>query len=421
MSIILLILLILGLSRLVGELMERFRQPALVGEITVGIVLGPAVLAFISPSVELEVLAEVATFFIVFAAGIEFSLDQVKTRYFNAILTAFMANNVAFFSGFTVGMLFGYSPKVSFFIGTVFSLTALPVALRVLSDLKMDKTEFGRSVITIAIFDDLFSMFLIALVLPLSASQDVTFRTLFDISVKLAVFMAMIFAIRWFFRWRNERAAQYMMHYLRKLRSREAEFAVLLLMGLSFGLLGEYLGITWIIGAFYGGALIGENLVGERVYRKVNVISNSITYGLLAPIFFVYIGINFDVDLGRMSLPTFLMISVAFVAVAFLSKTVGAYIGARLAGVRRRSAEAIGLALNSRGLMGLVIAGFGMELGIISKTVFSLLVIVCMVTTLMTPFFLKRALSAHPEVGCLEEKHAGEGSAGSGNEKGHIL
>lgn len=412
------ILIMLGLTRLAGEYMERRNKPALVGEMMVGIILGPAVVGYIvlnwghietdvfKTGPEIKLLADVATFFLVFSAGMEFSFVTIKRYFFKSLVIAFMAFIVAFFCGMAMGLiLFGNEPNafiIAFFLGTVFSLTALPVALRMLCDMKMDKTRFGMILVTTAIFDDLLAMILLALVVPLSKDNQLTAFHFLLIAAELAVFMVIVFAVDRLFRWRNEKIATYFSHYIRKMHSNQSEFAVILLFGLSFALLGEGLGLTYIIGAFYGGALVSKRIVGERVYKNVTSQLNAITYGFFAPIFFVYIGLNFNITWEGPYVMRFTTLALIFTGVAILGTTIGGYLGAKFVNIKENSSWGLGLGLNSRGIMGLIIASLGYSLGVINAEIFSLLVVVSIITTMMTPYIISYYMKRHPDVKHLE-------------------
>lgn len=396
MEIILTLILILAFSRVVGEMFERKKMPAIIGEITIGILLGPMVLKWINPEMEgLRTLVDLGLFFLVFSAGLEFSLAHIRKSSVKAIPISFMGNNIAFFAGIFMAVALGYSLEVGIFIGASFSLTALPVALHVLSGMGKEKTEFGRTVVSSAVYDDLFSMFLLGIVFSLANTGiTLSYWMLLDTTIRIIVFLGMVYALSRLFLWKYGYIARYVQHYIRKFRSREGEFAIIVLFGMALSLLAESLSISFIIGAFYGGVLIGERVVGEGVYRKVKSTFSAITYGFFAPIFFVYTGINFYIDPSRDLMPL-ILISSLFIVIAIIGKTSGAYIGARLSNIPHKSSLGMGIALNSRGVMGLIIATYGLEIGIIDVTIFSYLAIVSISTTLISPFLLSRYLKRY--------------------------
>ncbi len=396
MEIILTMILILAFSRLMGEVFERGRLPAVIGEMAVGILLGPMILGWISPDMPgLRTLVDIGLFFLVFSAGLEFSLTHIRKSSRKALPISFMGNNIAFFAGIYMAIFLGYSVEVGIFIGASFSLTALPVALRVLTDMGKERTRFGRMVVTSAVYDDLFSMFLLGIVFSIaSAETSLSVLTFVDITLRILLFLGIVYLVSRAFRWKYGLVARYVKHYIRKFRSKEGEFAIIVLFGMALAILAEALHISFIIGAFYGGVLIGERVVGERVYRKVRNTFSAITYGFFAPIFFVYTGINFYINPSE-NAAAVLMLSALFILVAIVGKTVGAYTGARLSEIPHKSSLGLGIALNSRGLMGLIIATYGLELGIIDVTVFSYLAIVTLSTTLISPIVLSRYIKKH--------------------------
>jgi Kef-type K+ transport system membrane component KefB len=408
-NIILMMLLILVISRLFGELFERRRLPVIVGEIIAGILIGPAVLGLVKPGPEFGVIIDLALFFIIFTTGLEFSLSHVKKDIHRSICISFVGNGVAFLAGMFIAIALGFELIEALFISCVFSLTALPVALRVLMDIGVHKTRFGHLVISSSILDDLFSIILLSLIIPLSLAETYNIETIFSLILKMTFFLLIIYILNRFFKWRHELPTHYIKHYIRKLHSREGEFTIILLIGLGLAFLGELMGVTYIIGAFYAGAIISERVVGEWVFKKTNSVLNTISFGFFGPLFFAYIGMNFIernfwFESGFSKSSLFLLIAGVFILFAFIGKAGGVYLGARLSKVKKKTAATIGMAMNARGLMGLVIAGYGYEMDIISEKTLSLLIIMSIVTTLMTPLILKRILKKDSTIRNLQEE-----------------
>jgi Kef-type K+ transport system membrane component KefB len=408
-NIILMMLLILVISRLFGELFERRRLPVIVGEIIAGILIGPAVLGLVKPGPEFGVIIDLALFFIIFTTGLEFSLSHVKKDIHRSICISFVGNGVAFLAGMFIAIALGFELIEALFISCVFSLTALPVALRVLMDIGVHKTRFGHLVISSSILDDLFSIILLSLIIPLSLAETYNIEIIFSLILKMTFFLLIIYILNRFFKWRHELPTHYIKHYIRKLHSREGEFTIILLIGLGLAFLGELMGVTYIIGAFYAGAIISERVVGEWVFKKTNSVLNTISFGFFGPLFFAYIGMNFIernfwFESGFSKSSLFLLIAGVFILFAFIGKAGGVYLGARLSKVKKKTAATIGMAMNARGLMGLVIAGYGYEMDIISEKTLSLLIIMSIVTTLMTPLILKRILKKDSTIQNLQEE-----------------
>jgi Kef-type K+ transport system membrane component KefB len=408
-NIILMLLLILVIARLFGELFERKRLPVIVGEILAGMLIGPAALGLIEPGPIFNTIVDLALFFIIFTTGLEFSLSHVKRDIRPSLIISFVGNGMAFLAGMLISLGLGFDLVEALFISCVFSLTALPVALRVLMDLKINNTRFGHLVISSSILDDLFSIILLSLIIPLALAETYTLETLVFLIFKMSVFLLIIYFINRFFKWRHELPTHYIKHYIRKLHSREVEFSIILLVGLGLALLGEILGVTYIIGAFYAGAIISERVVGERVFKKTNSVLNTISFGFFGPLFFAYIGMNFIrrefwFESTSAQILSFLVMGLIFIIFAFIGKAGGVYLGARLSKIKKKTAATVGTAMNARGLMGIVIAGYGFEMGIISDRTLSLLIIMSIITTLMTPLLLKRILKKDHTIKDLQEK-----------------
>lgn len=407
-NIILTMLLILVISRLFGELFERRRLPVILGEIIAGILIGPAALGLVEPGPQFGVIIDLALFFIIFTTGLEFSLSHVKKDIHRSIVISFVGNGVAFLAGMFIAVSLGFGLIEALFISCVFSLTALPVALRVLMDLKLNKTRFGNLVISSSILDDLFSIILLSLIIPLAVAETYSIEIILSLVLKMSIFLIIIYLINQFFKWRHELPTHYIKYYIRKFHSREIEFTIILLIGLGLAFLGEIMGVTYIIGAFYAGAIISERVVGEWVFKKANSVLSTISFGFFGPLFFAYIGMNFIkrefwFESSTSEILLFLIIAGIFILFAFIGKAGGVYLGARLSKIKKKSAATIGMAMNARGLMGLVIAGLGFERGIISEKTLSLLIIMSIITTLMTPLALKRILKKDPAIQNLEE------------------
>lgn len=401
LSFLVVILILLITSRLAGELLERAGQPAMVGEVLVGIILGPSVLMVISPEMEwLEVLVNLGLFFLVFLAGIEMSFANIRQHHKPAISIAITSFTFSFSCGVMLGYIFKYDLMTSVIIGLVFSLSALPVAIRIFLDMGQLESRVGRLTIISAVIDDILAMIFLSLVISLAKYDgSETTASVIDIIITICivfVFITIIYLTDRLLAVRFGLPSMYIKHYIRKLRSREAQFAVILIFGLIIGVIGEFIGITFIIGAFYAGLLIDKKTIGEDVYNKTHNVLSHITSGFMAPIFFAYIGLLFNLrSIFNYSQPFshanmlalfFLVCAVLF---ATLGKALGSYLGARAAGIQHKESLAIGFGLNARGLMGLVIALVAYQKNLIDEQVFSILVAMSFITTLIAPIVLR--------------------------------
>ena len=169
------------------------------------------------------------------------------------------------------------------------------------------------------------------------------------------------------------------------LKGKEPLFAIFFVFVLLFSTVTESLGLHFIVGAFFASLLISDSLIGHDNLRTIEKTTSNMAMGFLAPIFFASIGLEFNVSsIGNIGL------LVAVVGVSYLSKILGGFIGGRLAGLERRVSFTLGIGLNARGIMELVIANIAYKAGLINNEVFSILVIMGVLTTLTTPLMLKR-------------------------------
>jgi len=172
------------------------------------------------------------------------------------------------------------------------------------------------------------------------------------------------------------------------LKGKESLFAIFFVFILIFATITESIGLHFIIGAFFASMLISKELVGEKHLKTIHNTTNGMTIGFLAPIFFAGIGLEFQFS----AIENYWLLLI-IVLVSFSSKIIGGYIGSRIAKLNHNTALAIGIGLNARGIMELVIANIAYKAGIISIEIFSMLVIMGVFTTLCTPFLLKKAFS----------------------------
>ena len=387
------LLILLVAARLLGEVLERFRQPAMIGEILAGILLGPSLLNLIHRTEEIKVISELGIFLLVIRAGLEINIDDIlrslKGRNIIISITAF---TVPILSGIAVGMGFGQDPPSTLFIGLCVAITALPVSIRILMDLRKINTVVGQQIISVAIFDDVLALSILGVLLSLKGT-DMSMNLVLTagaISVfKLALFGGILTLVYFVIR-RILRKGDYIQESLDRLvallRGKEPLHALFFAFVLLFATFTEILGLHFIVGAFFAALLISESLIGKDNLRVIEKTTSNMAMGFLAPIFFAGIGLEFNIgsihNLGLMG---------AILLASYASKIAGGYLGGRLAGLRHRASLTRGIGLNARGIMELVIANIAYKNGMISTELFSILVLMGVLTTLSTPMMLKKA------------------------------
>lgn len=411
MALIEALLLLLILSRVIGEVVERFGQPAMIGEIAAGILLGPSVFGLIHFTPEIKAIADLGVLLLVFLVGMEMELDALWRAFRGRGACVGAAGFlVPLGLGVLLGRFFGYGPTQAIFIGLCIAITALPVSVRILMDLGKLQTDIGQRIVSAAVTNDVASILLLGIILNVEGSKSPTRGFFLPVAlalVKAVVFMAAIIIvsrlIKRYTPGRFRRSRNLIDPLLAKLKGRESLFAVVFLFVVAFASFSEILGLHFIVGAFFGSMLLSYAVLGKSNFEEVRKTASTVTMGFLGPIFFAAIGLEFDAS----SLRNWKLV-VAVLLVAFAGKIAGGYAGGRLAGLGAPQSWALGVGLNGRGIMELVIASIALENNFIGEQLFTILVLMAVVTTVITPALLKRAYERLPREPVLENMEAGE-------------
>lgn len=385
------LLILLVTAKLFGELFERLKQPAMIGEILAGIVIGPSLLGLVKPTENIAVISELGIFLLVIIAGLEIKIeDIIKSIKGKSLIISIFAFFIPLLSGFAVGYFFGLKMMTTMFIGLCIAITALPVSIRILMDLGKINTELGQKIISVAIFDDVLALTFLGVLLNLNDTNlgMLTIAKIVSVSLlKLFLFISFL-AFSYFMIKKISLKGNLIEIALNKLlafvKGKESLFAIFFVFVLLFASITEALGFHFIIGAFFAAMLLDESILGKENLLTIEKSTTSLAMGFLAPIFFASIGLEFN-----FSAIFNYQLLVAIVLVSYLSKIVGGYLGSSLAGLDNRSALVMGYGLNARGIMELVIANIAYNAGLITKEVFSILVIMGLLTTITTPIMLK--------------------------------
>ena len=403
MELFFLLLILLVVTRVFGEVAERIGQPSLIGELVSGVLLGAVfanelggemlgALDELKSSHVFKALTDLGMFFIMLFAGIEMQPKRMAVHSKSALLTAIGGMIVPTAMGFALGWHILPESDLKFvqsvFLGIALAVTAVPATVRILIDLNLLQSRIGQVVVSAAVFDDILSLLLLAWLTGLLATGVGTGAgDIALIAAKVGMFFAIVLPVGHFLFPVLGRLAQ-------RVRVKEIDFSVLLIIALAFGLLAHVLGLHLIIGAFTAGVFFGPGVVNQKTYDSVQSKVSGVTFGFLAPLFFASIGFELDISaLGQA--PLFV---IALIFVAFLGKLIGAGAGAWISGLSRQESIAVGVGMSARGAVELVIAGIALDAGLfavqvenskISDSLFSSIVIMAVVTTLMVPVILK--------------------------------
>lgn len=380
------LVVMLLVAKLFGELFRRMKQPALVGELLAGIILGPSLFGFFRPDENFDVFKGLAVFFLMFFAGMEMNLDEIKKASKKAFVVSALAFFVPFFAGHQAGLFFGLDNTQSLFVGLLLSITAIPVSAIILIEFGLLKSKIGNTVITAAVINDILALLVLAVILqlPSDGTISVNYSDIGESVMKISVFFGVVALLAFLTNRQSWNVPQKIDSFISKLKTKEAGFGVLLILAVTFSIFAHYSDLHFIIGAFFAGLIFGKNFSqkhGEHAHRFVS----GFTFGLFAPIFFVLIGLEFNVHSLMESLPLF----TSLLAIAIATKVCAGYVGARIARFSHNDGLVIGCLMNGRGMVELAIASIGFSVGILDVQLFSIAVAIGFVTTILTPIIVK--------------------------------
>jgi Kef-type K+ transport system membrane component KefB len=382
------ICIILLAAALVVWLFGKFRQPQVVGEMVAGILLGPSLLGWVAPGISaalfppdslapLNLLSQVGLLLFMFMVGLELDTDKLRKLGHTAVVISHTSIIIPFGLGallaiflFTrVGNTLPYTGFV-LFMGAAMSVTAFPVLARILDERNLLGTKLGTLTIACAAVDDVTAWCLLAVIIGVVRSefnQLAWWQMVLGVLVYLCV---MLFVLR---------------PMLQKLIARqqaqktEKIIVVLLVFMLVSSGVTEWLGIHALFGSFFAGVIVPkENGVGEDIRNRLHLPVVTV----LIPLFFAYTGLR--TNIGLVSSADMILYGGLVLLIAVAGKFGGSTIAARVMGVPWREATAIGVLMNTRGLMELVILNIGLDIGVLTRPLFSIMVFMAVTTTLMT-------------------------------------
>jgi Kef-type K+ transport system membrane component KefB len=392
------VMLVMG--RLFAELLRKMNQPAVIGEILAGILLGPTVLGMLKPDwfealypagavagVVLSGFVQVAVIMLLFIAGLEVDLHIVWQQGRQALTTSLFGLIIPFVLGFVFPYLFpqffgiaDVNGRLTFalFMGTAMAITALPVIVRILMDINLFKSRMGLLVVASAMVDDLVGWLIFSVILGLIGKEGGSMPLINTIILTIGFAAFMLTAGRGMLNrvlpWVNKKFAW-----------PGGVLSLSLALCFMAAAFTEYIGIHAIFGAFIMGVALGDS---EHFSERAKEIVHQFINNVFAPLFFVSIGlrVNFilNFDLG---------LTLIILAIAFVGKIVGSGLGTRLGGFSWKESLAAGFGMNARGAMEIILGIIALENGLINEKVFVSLVIMALVTSMTSGPLMKWSLS----------------------------
>jgi Kef-type K+ transport system membrane component KefB len=384
------VLVVIGGSRLVGWIFRSIDQPLVIGEIVAGIALGPSLLGWLAPDLSallfpasaipfLNVLSQIGLIFFMFLIGLELDPKYLQGNLKTAVVTSGVSILVPFtLAGILSLVIYPIvsNSSVSFtafalFLGAAMSITAFPVLARIITENNLQNTRLGTLALTCAAVDDVTAWCLLALAIAVTRTNSMA-GAIPIIIYSLLYIGGMLTIGRWLLRMLST-------YYDRTGKLSQLMLAGIYMAVVSSALITEAIGIHLIFGAFLMGAAMPKN---PGLVREIAQKTEDFVLIFLLPVFFAYSGLKTQVGLLN-SLDLWLLCA-AILGVAIVGKYFGTYYAARSCQIDRQEASALGWLMNTRGLTELIVLNIGLELGVISPILFTMLVIMALVTTFMT-------------------------------------
>jgi Kef-type K+ transport system membrane component KefB len=389
-TLVLQITVILAVCRLMGSLFRKFHQPRVVGEMFAGILLGPSLLGWVAPQFSaylfppsslgfLNALSQVGVVIFMFLVGLNIDPKELQHKTHSAVLVS----HVSIVAPFVLASVLAYYlyPRLSdnsvlftnfaLFMGAAMSVTAFPVLARILIERDMMKSSLGTVAIACAAVDDVTGWCILAYIVVLIRAAHQTASIWVTLGGILLFAVIMIYGVRFLLRGLERTFHKYG-------EISENRMAFLLLLAMASALCTERLGIHLLFGSFLMGAIMPKE---PRFVQYIVDRFETMTVTLLLPLFFAFTGLRTNVALLKG--PGMWSYCVLIILVAAAGKLGGSMAAARLGGMGWREAAGLGTLMNTRGLMGLVILDIGLDIKIISPALFSMMVVMALVTTFM--------------------------------------
>lgn len=361
-------------AKIGDEIFKRLGQPAIVGEILAGVVVGPSVFGLVQAGEVLEVFAELGVIFLLFWVGLETRVSAMLAVGRTALSVGVAGVLLPFGGGIALGLAIGESTATSVFLGAALAATSVGITSAVLLDLGMIRTRAARTVLGAAIIDDILALILVAVATGIAAEGGLD-------PAELLVVIGLAVAFVAFFALGGTRLIARRPQILKEPRFSESPLLPAVILCLGVAALAAQIGLAAIIGAFLAGLMVAETKEQHPIEDEVAPL-----YAFFPPFFFAFIGI--ELDLGALLEPGALALLAGVTALAAVTKLVGAWIGAR--GLDGRDTWIVAVGMIPRGEVGIIVAGIGATTGVMGEELFAVVVGMSILTTIAVPSVLRR-------------------------------
>ncbi len=394
------------LGRLLGEAMQRIGQPAVMGELVAGILLGPSVLGHVWPDLQhwlfpaakeqkamLDAISNFGILLLLLLTGMETDLKLVRKFGRAALSVSLSGVAVPFACGVALGFAIPQSLLPSadkrlltaLFLGTALSISSIKIVAAVVRDMNFTRRNLGQVIISSSIMEDTIGWIIISVTFGLAAQKTIDIFSVAKSLIGTAAFLVASFTVGRRLVFRAIRFAN---------DNFESEFAVitaiLAIMGI-MALITNLIGVNTVLGAFVAGVLVGQSPI---LTKHIDEQLRGLIVAFFMPVFFGVAGLG--TNLGILADPTLLGLTLGLIAVASFGKFAGAFIGAKIGGLTPREALALGFAMNARGSTEVIVASIGLAMGALTQNLFTMIVAMAVTTTMAMPPMLRWGLARVP-------------------------
>lgn len=364
--------ILLVAAKLAGAVSSRFGVPTVVGKMLVGVLLGPSVFGLFHTDALLSSVGSVGVILLMFIAGAETDLTQMRQVGMASLLVACGGVLVPMGGGVALARASGYAWSASIFLGVVLTATSVSITAQTLRDLGHLRSRVGTVILGAAVIDDVLGIILLSVVIGLEGGGNPLWPLL-----SMGLFFIIAFAL-------GEWMMPHLFRHLSGLKSREASLALVIGFVITAAWAAETLGkVAAITGAYLFGLAVARHPVEER--ERITYGIDLVGYGLFVPVFFVVVGLEADGS-ALTAAPLFTLL---LIAVAVLTKAVGAFAGGIVGRLPAREAYTVGMGMVTRGEVALVVATIGKEAGLLDGRLFAAALAMVLLTTLATPILLR--------------------------------
>ena len=395
--------LLLVFARALGLVAARFGLPTVVGELLAGFILGPSLFGNIAPGLFesvfpqtpgqvhlLEIVSWLGVIMLLILTGLETDIGLIVRKGKGAAAISLGGIAVPFATGVALGFLlpsdFVAAPDkrlvFALFIGTAMSISAIPVIAKVLMEMKIIRRDIGQITLAAGMIDDTVGWILLSIVAGLASSGTISPLTAGKSILSVVLVLVISFTV-------GRRAVRALIGLLdNRIGGDTVKITALMVLALSFGAVTQALKLEAVLGAFIAGILVGQV---KRFDHRLRHIFEQVALGVFAPVFFAASGLR--VDLGKLTETKVLAVGLLVLTIAILGKFVGAYLGAKATRMGHWEALSLGAGMNARGAMEIIVATIGLSRGILTPEMYSIILMVAIVTSLMAPPILRWTLN----------------------------